>query len=145
MKTLTSNGRLRAGSQQAAVAVADDDGIREAEAGQVPRRQFVVLETLGHGLESAAHRLSAGSGAQGVVPSPIEGEDSQPCPGKGGRQETGRAGIEVHLVAVKVEGGGCRLPVRPVHEAVQRIGRRRDAHQLQPHAGVSPDSRGAPA
>ena len=58
--------------EHAAVAVADDDRIRESFAGQVFRRQLIVFDAFGDGLIGAADAFAAVVGADRVVAAPIK-------------------------------------------------------------------------
>ncbi len=87
--------------EHSAVAVSDHDRVREASLREPLRRKPVVFDALLRSLESTAHRIAAVAGAQDVVAAAVEGEAGEAEIHEHRRQETQRAGVEVHRVAVE--------------------------------------------
>ena len=118
--------------EHAAVAVSDHDRVREAALPEPLRRKPVVFDAFLRGLESTAHRSAAVAGAQDVVAAAVEGEAGEPELHEHRRQETQRAGVEVHRVAVEEQyssGGGT--PVGLVVGSIKGFGVGRDGNEFR--------------
>ena len=101
--------------QETAVAVPDDDrGVgpdSRTPLGRDPLRgELVVGDRLGRGLEGGALDRPAVAVRQDVVAAPVEGEAGKAERRQRRRQETRRADIEVHGVAVEQQNRADRGP-----------------------------------
>jgi hypothetical protein len=130
-------------AQHAAVAVPDDDRMRKAARRYPGGCDPVVGQGFCGGLERAAHGVAAVAGAQYVVTTAVEREAGEPQARQHRRQETRRADVEVHGVAVEQQdGAACLAALGLVPGPVERIGIGGNGNQLGVHRGVLDCNRG---
>src|SRR5215204_1132872 len=90
------------GGENAAVAMADDDGIDKSSARQILRHQRIVFDTFGNGLISAADAFAAVKGAHRIMTAAVEGKILITQSSDMRREKTCGADIEIHLIAVAI-------------------------------------------
>src|SRR6267378_2900709 len=129
--------------EHATVAVPDHQRSGKSARREPARRGAVILDALARELERTALRGAAVARAEDVVPAAIEREARQAELHENRGQETQRADIEVHGVAVEQQRRTCRPALGLVVQAVERNRTGGNGDELGAHATTARESRAA--